>query len=223
MQRGLILVIDDDEAVRSSTGRLLKRVGYAVETFESGDSFLAASLPAEITCVLLDVRMPGTDGIGVLRALTARGRQIPAIVISGHGDVPLAVEAMRLGAFDFLEKPFSPDGLFESIDRVISERPDALAVHGKDPAAEAAVEALSWRQRQVLLGILCGHPNKIIAYELGLSIRTVEAYRSQLLMRLSVRGTADAVKLALAAGLDASEFGETRNAAAVQVQGQGLS
>ncbi|RYD96678.1 MAG: hypothetical protein EOP61_17675 [Sphingomonadales bacterium] len=117
---------------------------------------------------------------------------------------------MRLGASDFLEKPYAPDRLFETIEKAGATRLGRREARITDPAAQAVLERLSWRQRQVLAGILCGHPNKIIAFELGLSIRTIEAYRAQLLVRLQVRGTAEVVKFALAAGLDASEFGQSK-------------
>lgn len=190
---------------------MLHHAGYSVQTYESGDAFLAASLPGNINCVLLDIRMPGTDGLGVLRILEARGEMPPVIVITGHGDIPLAVEAMRLGASEFLEKPYEPDRLFQTIEKAAAMRPDRRGSRTIDPEAQALLQRLSWRQRQVLAGILCGHPNKIIAFELGLSIRTIEAYRAQLLVRLQLRGTAEVVKFALAAGLDASEFGQGKD------------
>lgn len=211
MPNGLVLIVDDDKAVRDATARLLRRASYSSKAYESGDHFLAEPLPEGVTCVLLDMRMPGTDGIGVLRLLESRGTIPPVIVITGHGDIPLAVEAMRQGASDFLEKPYAPERLFQAIERATGAsrgRPEPGLV---DPEAKAVLERLSWRQRQVLAGILCGHPNKIIAYELGLSIRTVEAYRAKLLVRLQIRGTADVVKFALAAGLDASDFGRDKD------------
>jgi two-component system response regulator FixJ len=214
MPIGCVVIVDDDQAVRDSTARLLHRADYSTLTFDSGDSFLAASIPNDISCVLLDVRMPGTDGLGVLRIMEARGNMPPVIVITGHGDIPLAVEAMRLGACDFLEKPYDPERLFQTIEKAAAMRHGQRGSRAIDPQAKALLDRLSWRQRQVLAGILCGHPNKIIAFELGLSIRTVEAYRAQLLIRLQVRGTAEVVKFALAAGLDASEFGQCKDGAA---------
>ncbi|NML04154.1 response regulator [Sphingomonas sp. G-3-2-10] len=211
MPRGCIFIVDDDQAVRESTARLLHRADYSTQAYDSGDSFLVASLPNDISCVLLDLRMPGTDGLGVLRIMEARGNMPPVVVITGHGDIPLAVEAMRLGASDFLEKPYVPERLFETIEKAAATRLGKREARTVDPEAQAVLKRLSWRQRQVLAGILCGHPNKIIAYELGLSIRTIEAYRAQLLVRLQLRGTAEVVKFALAAGLDASEFGRTKD------------
>lgn len=212
MPHGPVLIVDDDQAVRDSTARLLRRAGYTVESYESGDAFLQSTIADAVTCILLDIRMPGTDGIATLRQLSSRGNLPRVIMITGHGDIPLAVEAMRLGASDFLEKPYTPERLFQSIDKAlerIAGKPESEPRPALDPEAQAGLERLSWRQRQVLAGIMCGHPNKIIAYELGLSIRTVEAYRAQLLVKLRLRGTAEVVKFALAAGIDASEFGKT--------------
>ncbi|HYN45200.1 MAG TPA: LuxR C-terminal-related transcriptional regulator, partial [Allosphingosinicella sp.] len=146
---------------------------------------------------------PGMDGLAVMRALHDREVAVPILVLTGHGDVPLAVGAMRLGAVDFLEKPYPPGDLLDAI-RHACNTPVALAGgHAVNKQAEAKVACLSERQRAVLLGILKGQPNKIIAWELGLSIRTVEAYRAQMLAKLGVRGTAEAVRLAMAAGMAA--------------------
>ena len=199
----VVAVVDDDDAVRLSTVGLLRRAGHRVESFTSGSEFLATDLSKRLSCVLLDMRMPGMDGLAVMRALLDRGRAIPILVLTGHGDVPLAVEAMKLGAADFLEKPYPPADLLDAIRRVC-QAPVATGTSA-NKAARAKIDSLSARQRAVLLGILKCQPNKIIAWELGLSIRTVEAYRAQMLAKLGVRGTAEAVRLALAAGLDDEE------------------
>ena len=200
----VVAIVDDDEAVRQSTSRMLQRIGYIVETYPSGDDFLAAELPANIGCVLLDIRMPGTDGLGVMRALRERGTPFSIIVLTGHGDIALAVEAMKLGASDFLEKPYHPDSLRQAIEHCISMFAHSAEKAQAESDARKRIAALTDRQRDVLRGILRGKQSKIIAYELDLSTRTVEAYRAQLLARLGVRGTADAVRMALAAGLDGS-------------------
>lgn len=196
----VVAIIDDDAAVRRSTGALLEAAGYRVRTFDSGDAFLAAQLPGDSDCILLDMRMPGTNGLGVLKALAGWQSMPPVLVLTGHGAIPEAVEAMRLGAFDFLEKPYPARGLVETIARALNALPRGKA-EAVDPEARARVDSLSQRQLQVLQGILKGQANKIIAYELSLSIRTVEAYRAQLLEKLGVRGTAEAVRLAIAAGM----------------------
>lgn len=197
----VVAIIEDDDAVRASTAGLLRGAGNKVIAFTGGAEFLASDLPADLCCILLDMRMPGVDGLSVMRALKARDLACPILVLTGHGDVPMAVEAMQLGAVDFLEKPYPPETLLEAIARACeaaSAGAGAAAVNNK---AAAQIASLSERQRAVLRGILNGRPNKIIAYHLGLSIRTVEAYRAQLLAKLGVRGTAEAVRLALAGGM----------------------
>jgi two-component system response regulator FixJ len=197
----MIAVVDDDDAVRQSTSRLLTRAGHRVHSFPRGEAFLQADLPANVDCILLDIRMPGLSGIDVLRALKDRPSVPPVIVLTGHGDVPLAVEAMKLGAAEFLEKPFPPDLLLRVLERVWTERSHAEKEDGEKCEAGLRVGALTPRQRQVLRGIALGQPNKIIAFNLGLSTRTVEAYRAQLLDKLGVRSTAEAVRIALHAGI----------------------
>ncbi|HYI41319.1 MAG TPA: response regulator [Allosphingosinicella sp.] len=196
----LVTIVDDDHAIEASTTSLLERAGYRVVIFGSGDAFLAGERPGDSGCVLLDMRMPGMDGLGVLRALRSRESMPPVLVLSGHGDIHEAVEAMKLGAVDFLEKPFPPESLLAAIGRAMDSGPKKK-VAAIDRDAAARIASLSQRQLQVLQGILKGTPNKIIAYELGLSVRTVEAYRADLLIKLSVRGTVEAMRLAMAAGI----------------------
>ncbi|HYD11481.1 MAG TPA: response regulator [Allosphingosinicella sp.] len=198
----LIALVDDDDAVRTSTAGLLRHAGHRVQSYTGGAEFLASDLPEDLDCILLDMRMPGMDGLSVMRALRERGDDRPVLVLTGHGDVPMAVEAMRLGALDFLEKPYPPKELVEAIERACTLR--TAAAEGGPAVNRHAVQkvaALSERERLVLLGMLKGQPNKIIAWEAGLSVRTVETYRAQMLAKLGVRGTAQAVKLAIAAGL----------------------
>lgn len=198
----VVVIVDDDEAVRSSTAQLLQRIGHSVQTFPSGDAFLAAELPTDIGCVLLDIRMPGSDGLTVMRMLRQRGSALAVIVLTGHGDIALAVEAMKLGATDFLEKPYHPENLLQAINNAFSKSSHSAESQLAANEAREKVAALSARQRDVLKGIVKGKQSKIIAHELDLSTRTVEAYRAQLLAKLGVRGTADAVRIALAAGLE---------------------
>jgi two-component system response regulator FixJ len=200
MASGLVAIVDDDEAVRSSTASLLTRAGFSVELFESGDRFLSAGSFEPISCILLDMQMPGRNGLAVMRALEARGKSPPVIVITAHGDIAVAVEAMKLGAHDFVEKPYKAETLLAMIEDAQEGRASTIGAGGVRAEAAALVAKLSERQRQVLLGVVRGHQNKMIAYELDLSTRTVETYRAQLLHRLGCRGTADAVRLAIAAG-----------------------
>ena len=202
---GIIYLVDDDAAVRDATTRLLRHAGHRVKCFEDGEAFLATSLPAAPACILLDVRMPGLSGIEVLRAFRERGHTTPVIFISAHGDIPLAVKAMKEGAFDFIEKPYDPETLFAAIGRAARAPSGTGGVPGIDGDARGIVDGLPRRQREVLRGIVQGKANKLIAYELGLSVRTVEAYRAQLQAQLGVRGSAELVKLGLAAGIDREE------------------
>lgn len=201
MFKGRIAVVDDDEIVRQSIATLLVNAGFDVRLFEGGDSFLASHASDLFSCVLLDVQMPGSDGLAVLLALRERGDPPPVIVMTADGNTRVAVTAMKAGAYDFVEKPYVEGDLLDVIDRAVargSTCDDARIARDK---AAALMATLSPRQLQVLKGIVRGLQNKNIAYELGLSVRTVEVYRCQLLARLGVRGTAEAVRFAIAAGL----------------------
>lgn len=197
----VIAIVEDDDAVRQSTDAFLRSAGHRVDSYASGTEFLASNPAKDLNCVLLDMRMAGMDGFEVMRALKQREIPAPVVILTGHGDVPLAVEAMKLGAIDFIEKPYKSADLLAAIRLACTAK---AAVHGPRPVdkgAKARIAALSKRQRAVLLGILKGQPNKIIAWELGLSVRTVESYRSEMFSRLGVRGAAGAIRLAIAAGM----------------------
>jgi len=195
-----VAIVDDDEAVRESTAALLSAADFEVDLYESGDAFLKIDL-TYIKCVLLDIRMPGTDGIEVLRQLGERDRFPPVVVLTGHGDLALAVEAMKLGAMDFIEKPYEPALLLNALNLAIRNRQSSREKVEPSKEALALIGKLSARQREVLRGMLSGEPNKIMAWKLGLSIRTVEAHRAQVMSRLQVRSIAAAVQIGLAAGL----------------------
>jgi two-component system response regulator FixJ len=200
--RYVIAIVDDDDAVRRSSATLLRGAGHRVECYSSGSELLASDLRSDLDCILLDLHMPGLDGFAVMRKLRERGMTAPILVLTGNADVPTAVEAMRLGAVDFLEKPCPPEGLAAAVARACQPSVSSYAL---DPATSAGarrkIATLTGRQRDVLGGIVKGHQNKVIAQDLGLSIRTVETYRAQLFVKLDVGGTAEAVKLAVAAGL----------------------
>jgi two-component system, LuxR family, response regulator FixJ len=199
-------VIDDDEPVRRAIAMLLRSAGVPAATHPSGLAFLDA-LPAlgeeGVGCVLTDVRMPGLDGVELLRRLGERGFGWPVVVMTAHGDVPTAVRAMKAGAADFVEKPFDDEALLAAIEAALAAPgPPPGAAGTADPAAaEAAarVAALSPREREVLDRIMAGKPNKTIANELGLSPRTVEVHRARLMARLGVGSVAEAVRLAVRA------------------------
>jgi two-component system response regulator FixJ len=196
----LVAIVDDDEAVRESTAALLRSFDFVVNLFENGVEFLNFD-PKSIDCVLLDMRMPGADGIEVLRQLGERDWCPPVIVLTGHGDLALAVDAMKLGAMDFIEKPYEPALLLDALKVAIASRRANQGPVAPSREALALVRKLSNRQCEVLRGMLGGEPNKIMAWKLGLSIRTVEAHRAQVMSRLQVRSIAEAVQLGLAAGL----------------------
>lgn len=195
-----IAIVEDDDGVRRALASLLQSDGRQVLAFASGDEFLAAILPDHLTCILLDMQMPGKNGLDVLRAINARRDRPSVLVMTGHGDITMAVEAMKLGAFDFLQKPFPPKAMLAAVGSASEHHLRIRANLTGNREAIALVETLSKRQRQVLAGVAKGRPNKVIAYDLGLSIRTVEAYRAQLLGKLGVRSTAEAVRIAIAAG-----------------------
>jgi two-component system, LuxR family, response regulator FixJ len=196
-----IYVVDDDEAVRDSLQILLQSAGYAVRSFSSGTEFLeeAATLPNG--CLIADLRMPEIDGLELQAQLTELKLRFPLIMITGHGDVPLAVRAMKAGAVDFVEKPFAPEAILNSI-RLAFTRSDQA--HDRSEAAVAAgarVALLSQREREVLDRLVVGMPNKTIAFELGISPRTVEIHRARVMSKMQARSLSELVRLALAAGV----------------------
>lgn len=200
-EAALIAVVDDDDDLRRSTAELLKAEGYRVESFTNGAEFIASEPTDRLSGILLDIEMPGLDGIGVLGALQERGLKVPVVVVTGQGDVPTAVKAMRLGATNFIEKPYVPDELLRALHDALHGPAVRPMLPPDGGHARAKVATLTERQRGVLLGVMKGQANKVIAYELGLSVRTVESYRAQMLEKLGVRGTAEAVRIAIAAGL----------------------
>ncbi len=199
--RRQIYLVDDDDAVRRSAGFMLKTSGFAVEPFASGVEFLKEAEALAPGCILLDVRMPGMDGLEVQRALGERGITFPVIVLTGHGDVNVAVAAMKAGALDFIEKPFEKAVLLAALEEGFAqiERSD----RGKARAAEAVLRlnVLTAREHDVLEGLVRGFPNKTIAYDLGISARTVEIHRANLMTKLNVRSLSEALRIAFAAGL----------------------
>jgi two-component system response regulator FixJ len=200
-ERGCVHVVDDEAAVRQSLDLLLGAEGYQVRTFPSGEAFLAAAPTLPFGCVLLDLRMPGLDGLAVQRALAERRSSHAVVLVTAHGDVQAAVQAMKSGACDFIEKPFSG----AEILRAVADALD-LGRASRDEAEEAAeaasrVAGLSGRESEVLHGLVAGRQNKVIASDLGISPRTVEIHRGNLMAKLGARSLPEAVRLALAAGM----------------------
>jgi two-component system response regulator FixJ len=191
----VVHIIDDDEAVRDSLEVLLQVLGFNVKVWSSPVAFLASEAGGEPGCLLLDIRMPEMDGLTLLGKLRTQGATIPVIVMTGHGDVPLAVRAMQNGAMNFLEKPLAKAQLLASIRA-------ALAGLNRPPSATSAnLEKLSPRELDVLRGLVTGLPNKSIAYDLGISPRTVEIHRARVMDKMSARNFSELVRLALAAGI----------------------
>jgi two-component system response regulator FixJ len=196
-----VYIVDDDEAVRDSLSVLLESKAYAVRSFASAREFLTAAPSLPVGCLIVDIRMPEMDGLDLQQHLTDRSLDFPLIVITGHGDVSLAVRAMKAGAVDFIEKPFASEAILSSLEAALSR----LATPEKeDPvraAATAKLRLLSPRELQVLQGLLAGLPNKSIAYDLEISPRTVEIHRARLMDKMGARSLSELVRLALAAGV----------------------
>jgi two-component system response regulator FixJ len=200
-------LVDDDEAIRRSAGFMLKTSGFLVRTFASGIELLKERELAP-GCILLDVRMPEMDGLEVQQALLARGIAFPVIVMTGHGDVDVAVQAMKNGAVDFIEKPFEKAVLLEAIHEGFARLENAGRSRTRAKEARILLEALTARERDVLLGLARGHPNKTIGFDLGISPRTVEIHRANLMTKLDVASLSGALRIAFAA--EASEGDEER-------------
>ena len=196
----IVHVIDDDVAMRDSLDFLLDAAGFRVRTYESASAFLTDAVDAYVGCVVTDIRMPEMSGLDLLRALRARGSALPVIVITGHGDVPLAIEAMKAGAKDFLEKPFDDDRLLAIISAALEEAGAGRPEREAQAAIHARIARLSHRERQVLRRLVEGQLNKTIAWELGISARTVEVYRAKLMAKMEAPAFADLVRMAFLAG-----------------------
>ncbi len=197
----LVYLVDDDDAVRRSAGFMLKTSGYEVEAFASGVEFLKQVKQAEPGCILLDVRMPEMDGIEVQRELKVQGVTMPVIVLTGHGDVNVAVTAMKAGALDFIEKPFEKAVLLAALDEGFAQIEQSDSSKTRANEAATRLKALTGREQDVLQGLVRGHPNKTIAYDLGISPRTVEIYRANLMTKLGVHSLSEVLRIAFAAGL----------------------
>ena len=196
-----VYIVDDDEAVRDSLLVLLESKAYAVRSFGSAPEFLAAAPSLPVGCLIADIRMPEMDGLELQQHLIHRSLHFPLIVITGHGDVPLAVRAMKAGAVDFIEKPFASEAILNSLDTALAR---LNTPSEQDPTAVAAatkLALLSPREREVLEGLLAGLPNKTIAYDLAISPRTVEIHRARVMDKMGARSLSALIRLALAAGV----------------------
>ncbi|MHC4041981.1 response regulator FixJ [Bradyrhizobium sp. 23AC] len=199
--KGHIYVIDDDAAMRDSLNFLLDSAGFGVTLFDNAQSFLDALPGLAFGCVVSDVRMPGLDGIELLKRMKAQQSPFPILIMTGHGDVPLAVEAMKLGAVDFLEKPFEDDRLTTMIETAIRQAEPAAKSEAVTQDIAARVASLSPRERQVMEGLIAGLSNKLIAREYDISPRTIEVYRANVMTKMQANSLSELVRLAMRAGM----------------------
>ncbi len=191
----LIHVIDDDKAMRESLGFLLDSAGFEARTYDSGLAFLKIAQELTGGCIVTDVRMPGMNGLELAQKMKAMGVSLPIIMITGHGDVPMAVESMKAGVADFLEKPFDDEALLRAIRSAM-----AAAATSRPSSTPSPFDALSPRERDVLKGMIEGKANKVIAFDLGISPRTVEVYRANVMSKTNVGSLAELVRMAMTAG-----------------------
>lgn len=197
-----ILIVDDDPDVRDSLKALLESAGYAVRDFASPATILAERDLDSAACLVADIRMPGMDGLSLQQELLKREIVLPIIFVTGHGDVPLAVRAMKAGAVDFVEKPFDDELLLGSIEKAVVLKSQASDKADVVRAAQEKIAKLTPREHEVLEHLVAGRPNKIIAYELDISPRTVEIHRAHLMEKMEARSLSDLVRSALAAGIE---------------------
>jgi len=198
-QSARVYVIDDDSAMRDSLDFLLGSAGFSVRLFDSAQIFLDELESLEAGCVVTDIRMPGIDGMELLRQLNSGTRKLPVIVMTGHGDVPLAVEAMKLGALDFLEKPFNDERLIGMIETALSQNESGSKTEALSADMAARVASLTPRERQVMQGLVTGQSNKAIARDYDISPRTVEVYRANVMTKMQANNLSELVRFAIRA------------------------
>ncbi len=197
----VVHVIDDDLAARDSLAFLLKTSGLQVETYDGAQAFLAKLETLDADCIITDVRMPEIDGLELLRRLRARGIAAPVIVITGHGDVPLAVEAMKIGASDFFEKPYDDEALIAAVRSALRRQAGAARLNEAHAEVAERLAKLSARERQVLEGLVAGKPNKAIAFDHDISPRTVEIYRANVMTKMEASSLSELVRMAILGGV----------------------
>jgi FixJ family two-component response regulator len=196
-KKGTVYVVDDDEAVRDSLQWLLEGKDYRVRCFESAESFLSRYDAREVACLIVDIRMGGMTGLELQSRLIEIHSPLPIVFITGHGDVPMAVDTMKKGAMDFIQKPFNEDQLVPLVERMLEQAKDSFSEHQSAASRDALMARLTLRESQVLERIVAGRLNKQIADDLGISIKTVEAHRANIMEKLSANTVADLLKIAL--------------------------
>lgn len=199
----LVYIVDDEASIRDSLAMLLRSVGLASQAFADARAFLSAYQPRPEACLVADVRMPGMSGIELLEALRARGARLPIVIITGHGDVAMAVRAMKAGAADFIEKPFHDQTLLDAVHRALARAADAGDVDATADldTLQARLATLSPREREVMALVVEGRPNKTVATRLNLSTRTVEVHRAKAMEKMQAESLADLVRMAIACGM----------------------
>ena len=195
----LVHIVDDDDSVRRSAAFMLKLAGFSIESYVSGVAFLKEAKSAKRGCVLLDVRMPEMDGLQVQQEMARRGIDMPVVILTGHGDIAVAVKAMRGGAVNFIQKPYEKEDLLLAIEEAYGRLDQSHDREMKSHEAKIRLAKLTGRERDVLDGLAAGYPNKVIAYKLGISARTVEVYRANMMDRLRVRSLSEALRIAFIA------------------------
>ena len=196
-KRGTVYVVDDDEAVRDSVQWLLEGQDFRVRCFESAETFLARYDPREVACMIVDIRMSGMSGLELQDRLVERGSPLPIAIVTGHGDVPLAVDTMKKGALDFIQKPFKEEQLISLVERMLEQARINFSAQQQTASRDALLAKLTGRESQVLERIVAGRLNKQIADDLGISIKTVEAHRANIMEKLNANTVADLLKIAL--------------------------
>ncbi len=196
-----VYVVDDDQAVRDSLRWLLESVGHRVRTLASAADFLETCGPDDPGCLILDIRMPGMSGLELQEALAARGIELPIIVITGHGDVAVAVQAMKGGALDFLEKPFNDQVLLDRVQSALTRDAQRRRERAERAALEARLAQLTPREREVLEQVVAGHPNKVVAHNLGISVKTVEIHRARAMEKMQAQSLPDLVAMCISLGV----------------------
>ena len=196
-KKGTVYVVDDDEAVRDSLQWLLEGKDYRVRCFESAEMFLERYDPKEVACLIVDVRMEGMSGLDLQNRLVENHSPLPVVFITGHGDVPMAVDTMKKGAMDFIQKPFDEVKLVTLVERMLDHARQSFSVHQQAVNRDALLSKLTLRESQVLERIVAGRLNKQIADDLGISIKTVEAHRANIMEKLNANTVADLLKIAL--------------------------
>ena len=196
-KKGTVYVVDDDEAVRDSLQWLLEGKDYRVRCFDSAETFLSRYDPREVACLIVDIRMGGMTGLELQDRLIERNSPLPIVFITGHGDVPMAVDTMKKGALDFIQKPFNEEALIALVERMLDRARDAFTGHQQAASRDALLAKLTGREAQVLERIVAGRLNKQIADDLGISIKTVEAHRANIMEKLGANTVADLLKIAL--------------------------